>query len=130
MRQNSLPICPIYDLIMIYKSQSMEIKITDDILPQELQLFLETCLVEKGLVNIPAETHDLLMGDLVARLNQWLMIDVTAAMNEQQVQEFDRFLEESHTQLEIAQYLHGQLSNLAEIYSQAMKRFKDTYLAT
>lgn len=98
------------------------------VVPSEIQIFLETCLVEKGIIDVPEDLRHRMIGDLAVRLEQWLVTDMIARLPQSDQQEFDRFLETQPTQPEIAVFLQQKIPNFQALYSDAMRAFKEAYV--
>lgn len=93
-----------------------------------LEAFLDSCLVDKGIKDVPKELHDQMMQDLAARLETWLMQSVFKKLEEKDAQPLERLMDKGATQQEIMQFLQSRVPNLQNIFAEEMVNFKKAYV--
>jgi dsDNA-binding SOS-regulon protein len=93
-----------------------------------LEAFLDSCLVDKGIKDVPKALHDQMMQDLAARLETWLMQAVFKKLEEKDAQPLESLMDKGAGQQEIMQFLQGRVPNLQEIFAEEMVNFKKAYL--
>lgn len=97
-------------------------------LPEPLQLFLDSCLWEKGIRNIPQDLHDQMIRDLAVRLETWLLQEAAGHLEEKDIKDFDALMGEEPTKEKVQMFLQDHIPNLDAIFENSMLMFKDTYL--
>jgi hypothetical protein len=91
--------------------------------------FLNSCLEEKGIKDVPQDLHDQMVSDLADRLQDWLMQAVFAKLEEKDMPAMDELMEKGADQGEIMEYLQKTIPNIEQIFAAAMQEFKQTYLS-
>lgn len=98
------------------------------IIPPEIEVFLDSCLWEKGIRNLPEDLHTQMIRDLASRLEAWLLQVALMHFDEKDAPALENELERGATQEEITQFLQRHIPNLSIIFEQEMLKFKQAYL--
>ena len=93
-----------------------------------LEAFLDSCLWDKGIRDVPEDLHKQMIEDLANRLQTWLMQAVFAELKESDAPEVEALMDKGASQEEIMQLLYSKVPNLEEIFSKEMAAFKKAYL--
>ncbi len=93
-----------------------------------LYAFLDSCLVEKGVKDIPDSLKEQMIQDLSQRLQLWLMQAVVMHLPEENALEFEQLMESGTEQEKIMEFLQSKVSNISQIFEQEMLNFKRAYL--
>lgn len=101
---------------------------TNSDLPNEIAIFLDSCLWDKGIKDVPEELKKQMIADLASRLNGWLITAAMNYLNEHSAKALDTFLETQPDQATTVAFLRTKIPNLDSIFSQAMLEFKQAYV--
>lgn len=103
---------------------------TNSVLPLNLPLrtFLDSCLYDKGIKDIPDSLKEQMIQDLSLRLQQWLMQSVFQYLPENSATEMEQLMEKQADQEEIMFFLTQKIPNLNKIFEEEMIKFKQAYL--
>jgi len=93
-----------------------------------LYAFLDSCLFDKGIKDIPEELREQMITDLSDRLQQWLMQSVFAHLPEAAAPEMDKLMDKGASQEEIMEFLQTRVPNINKIFEEEMVKFKQAYL--
>jgi hypothetical protein len=94
-----------------------------------VQAFLESCLLDKGIRDVPEELKAQMVEDLGSRLQDWLMQTVITKLDEQDMPAMDELMERGATQEEITGFLQSRIPDIDKVFEQAMFEFKQAYLS-
>ncbi len=98
-------------------------------IPQEISIFLESCLVEKGFDTLPEETKQQMIDDLAGRLNKWLLTATFSKLSEVDQVAFGELMDKgSADQNTVEQFFRSRLPDIDRIYTEAMLEFKRVYV--
>jgi len=92
------------------------------------EAFLDSCLYDKGIRDVPKALHDQMLQDLAVRLETWLMQAVFKKLEEKDAQPLESLIDKGANQQEIMEFLQGRVPNLQEIFVQEMVNFKKAYV--
>lgn len=96
-------------------------------IPPEMRTFLEGLLDDAGM-NVPPDLKEEMINDLYARLEHKLVAAAAEKLKPEDLEEFQKLLEEKKSQEELQKFLTGRLQNAQEIFAQAISEFRDAYL--
>ena len=94
-----------------------------------LYFFLDSCLWDKGIREVPPEIKEKMIADLADRLQSWLLQATVKELSEKDAKDMEKLLDKGALQAEVTAFLKSRISNLDDIYKQAMESFKQAYLA-
>ncbi len=97
-------------------------------IPEEMKLFLESCLWDKGMRDLPEEMKTEMIRNLAVRLQTWLLQSALAKLKDSDISEFDKLTEQSPDPAIIQSFLREKIPNIDEVFGNAMLTFKQTYL--
>ena len=93
-----------------------------------LYTFLDSCLYDKGIRDIPESLKNEMIADLADRLQQWLMQSVFMHLPEEAAPDMEKLMDEGASQEQIMQFLQTRVPNINGIFEQEMLKFKEAYL--
>src|ERR1035437_9288232 len=93
-----------------------------------LEAFLDSCLYDKGIKDVPKALHDQMMQDLAARLETWLMKSAFKKLEEKDAAPLKQLMDKGANQQEIMEFLQSRVPNLQEIFAEEMVNFKKAYV--
>jgi hypothetical protein len=93
-----------------------------------LYIFLETCLNDKGIKDIPEALKNDMINDLSERLQQWLIQSVFTHISSSAAVELEKLMETGASQEEVMLFLQNNVPNIGKIFEQEMSKFKQAYL--
>ncbi|MEK7161603.1 MAG: hypothetical protein AAB729_02840 [Patescibacteria group bacterium] len=100
----------------------------DNLITPPLYAFLDSCLFDKGIKDIPESLKEQMIKDLADRLQQWLMQSIFQHLPESAVPEMEKLLATAPSQDEIMAFVGTQIPNISEIFKDEMVKFKQAYL--
>jgi len=100
----------------------------DNLITPPLYAFLDSCLFDKGVKDIPDSLKEQMIKDLADRLQQWLMQSIFQHLPEEAVPEMEKLLAMSPSQDEIMSFVGNKIPNIGEIFKDEMVKFKQAYL--
>lgn len=93
-----------------------------------LYAFLDSCLFDKGIKDIPESLKEEMISDLSVRLEQWLMQAVFTNLPEEYAPEMEAMMEAGESQEKVMEFLQTKVPNVGKIFEQEMLNFKQAYL--
>jgi hypothetical protein len=93
-----------------------------------LEAFLDSCLYDKGITDVPKSLHDQMMQDLAARLETWLLQAVFKKLTEKDARPLEELMDKGANRREIMEFLQGRIPNLQEVFAAEMANFKKVYV--
>jgi uncharacterized hydantoinase/oxoprolinase family protein len=93
-----------------------------------LYTFLESCLEEKGVTDIPEDLKSNMITDLSDRLQKWLLQSIFMHISESAAAELEKLMESGASQEEIMEFLQTSVPNVNNIFGEEMLKFKEAYL--
>lgn len=93
-----------------------------------LYVFLDSCLFDKGIKDIPDSLKDQMIKDLADRLQQWLMQSVFQHLPEEAALEMEKLVATNPDQEEIMAFVGKKIPNIGDIFKDEMIKFKQAYL--
>lgn len=100
----------------------------DNLITPPLYAFLDSCLVEKGIKDIPESLKEQMIKDLADRLQQWLMQSIFEHLPEEAAPEMEKLLATNPGQEEIMAFVTEKIPNITAIFKEEMAKFKQAYL--
>lgn len=100
----------------------------DNLITPPLYAFLDSCLYDKGIKDIPESLKEQMIKDLADRLQQWLMQSIFQHLPESAAPEMEKLLAKGSSQEEIMAFVGTQIPNISEIFKDEMVKFKQAYL--
>ncbi len=97
-------------------------------LTPEIEAFLDSCLWDKGIKDVPKEMHDQMVQNLAARLESWMLNTALMSLSDDDNRAFEQLLETNPSQEQITQFLSDHIPGLPKIFEQAMFEFKQAYV--
>jgi hypothetical protein len=94
----------------------------------KLYLFLDSCLHDKGIKDIPEDLKNSMITDLASRLEQWLMQAVFENIPESAAAEMAELTSKGALKEEVMEFLNAKIPNLPQIFEAEMLKFKQAYL--
>ncbi len=79
-------------------------------------------------MNVPSDLKEEMINDLYARLEHKLVAAAAEKLKPEDLEEFQKLLQEQKPQEELQKFLTERLENAQEIFAQAITDFRDTYL--
>src|SRR5579872_3862457 len=92
-----------------------------------LYAFLDSCLFDKGVKDIPDSLKQQMIADLADRLQQWLMQAVFMHLPEAAAPELEKLMDNGAPQPEIMEFLQTRVPNINKIFEDEMLKFKQAY---
>lgn len=93
-----------------------------------LYMFLDSCLFDKGIKEVPESVKEEMIADLADRLQQWLMQSVLMHLPEEAAPEMEQLMDKQASQEEIMKFLQTNVPDISQIFEQEMVKFKQAYL--
>jgi len=93
-----------------------------------LYAFLDSCLFDKGIKDIPDSLKEQMIADLADRLQQWLMQSVFQHLPEEAAPDMEKLIDGGASQDEIMGFLQTRVPGINKIFEQEMAKFKQAYL--
>lgn len=93
-----------------------------------MHTFLLELLHDAGQTDLGSELEEVLIQDLVPRLEDRLILTAVQHLSSQQEQEVKNMSESGKNSAEIIVYLKNQIPNFEELISQAMIDFREVYI--
>ena len=93
-----------------------------------LYAFLDSCLFDKGIKDIPDSLKEQMITDLADRLQQWLMQSVFQHLPEAAAPDMEKLMDKGATQDEIMGFLQTRVPGINKIFEEEMIKFKQAYL--
>ncbi len=93
-----------------------------------LYAFLDSCLFDKGIKDIPESLKEQMIADLSDRLQQWLMQSVFMHLPEAAAPDMEKLMDKDSSQEEIMEFLQQRVPNINKIFEAEMIKFKTAYL--
>jgi|GEM_PF-2807886 len=100
----------------------------ENLITPPIYAFLESCLFDKGIKDIPDSLKEQMIKDLADRLQQWLMQSIFLYLPEAAAPEMEKMLATKPSQAEIMAFVTTQIPNISEIFKEEMVKFKQAYL--
>ena len=100
----------------------------DNLITPPLYAFLDSCLYDKGVKDIPESLKEQMIKDLADRLQQWLMQSIFQHLPEEAAPEMEKLLATNPSQDEIMSFVGNKIPNISEIFKDEMVKFKQAYL--
>ncbi len=98
------------------------------ILNPPLYAFLDSCLFDKGIKDVPENLKEQMIQDLSVRLEQWLMQSVFMHLPENAAPELEKLMEEESSKQQVMEFLQTRVPNVNQIFEQEMVKFKQAYI--
>lgn len=98
----------------------------ENFLTPPIRLFLEACLVEKGITKSDPKIINDMVLDLAPRLYDWIWQAVFSNMPENLIEEWKQ-VQEQHPE-ETWSFLQNKIPNFDAVVEQAMQEFKNIYV--
>lgn len=93
-----------------------------------LYAFLDSCLFDKGIKDIPDSLKEQMITDLADRLQQWLMQSVFQHLPEEAAPDMEKLMDKGASQDEIMVFLQTRVPGISKIFEDEMVKFKQAYL--
>jgi hypothetical protein len=93
-----------------------------------LYAFLDSCLYDKGIKDIPESLKKDMIADLADRLQQWLMQAVFMHLPESAAPDMEKLMDGGASQDEIMGFLQTRVPGINKIFEDEMTKFKQAYL--
>lgn len=93
-----------------------------------LYSFLDSCLFDKGIKDIPESLKEQMIRDLADRLQQWLMQSVFMYLPEAAAPDLEKLMDQGASQEEIMGFLQTRVPGINKIFGDEMVKFKQAYL--
>ncbi len=93
-----------------------------------LEAFLDSCLWEKGIREVPKELHVQMTQDLAVRLETWLLQAMFKKLEEKDVQPLEVLVDKGATQTEIMEFLRARVPDFQAVVAEEMEKFKKVYV--
>jgi hypothetical protein len=93
-----------------------------------LYAFLDSCLFDKGIKDIPESLKGEMITDLADRLQQWLMQAVFMHLPEEAAPDMEKLMDRGAPQEEIMGFLQTRVPGINKIFEEEMIKFKQAYL--
>lgn len=95
----------------------------------EVQHFLERMLEDAQIAPDNIELKSTMLGELAARLQQQLILDLLDKMPEAKFPEFERLMEGNPSSDRILAFLKVSVPTHADVVAHSMMNFKDNFVA-
>jgi hypothetical protein len=97
-------------------------------IPEPVRLFLDSCLWDKGIKDVPAEMKEQMIQNLAARLNAWMMQAALMHLPDKDASDLEKLSQSTTDPEEIQGFFRSRIPNLDKIFNDAMTEFKQAYL--
>ncbi len=104
-------------------------KINNPFINEELQLFLELCLWEKGIRQSDPKIKADMVEDLMPRLQDWLWQAIFPQLKNEDLPDWKKLMAGEANPESIYDFFKAKLPKLDEIIENALKEFKDIYVS-
>ena len=94
----------------------------------EIVEFLDSCLWDKGMRDLPNDLRVEMIQNLAARLQPWLLHAAAEKLSDKDANDLDAFLDETQDPIKVQGFLRERIPNLDQIFGDAMIQFKQTYV--
>src|SRR3989338_4451315 len=95
--------------------------------PAEVQQFLERMLEDARIAPDNVELRGTMLGELAARLQQQLILDLLDKMPETKFDEFEKLMEGNPSSERILAFLRLAVPNHADVVAHSLMNFKDNF---
>lgn len=97
-------------------------------IPEPIRLFLDSCLWDKGIKDVPEEMKEEMIRNLAARLNSWMMHAALMHLPNEYADEFEVLSENTSDPNLIQEFFQVKVPNLDKVLSESMIEFKKAYV--
>ncbi len=97
-------------------------------IPADIKTFLENLIKEAGLIELDEPTHEEMVKELYARLDNYIASTIIDNLPEDSIEEFIQMNEAQKPQHEIEQYLQTKIPDANKVMTKAFMGFRDLYL--
>lgn len=94
----------------------------------EIELFLESCLWEKGIKDLPLEMKKQMVDALYLRLQQWIMAEVVGALTEAQVIDLEKISETETDATKVSNFIRTHIKDVDNFFAASMLKFKEAFV--
>lgn len=101
-------------------SQFSSAQITED--------FLNQLLTDAGMDTVSPELREEMLADLRARLQDRLLGTVIINLSEQDLEGFNKLLDQNANEEQVAKFIDEKVPNATELFATAMLGFRNDYL--
>lgn len=97
------------------------------IIPPEIKEFIALLLSEKGGDDLPPEIQARALADLHSRFADYLLVNITKAMSEEQQDEFEALATGGASAEDVTEFIKSKV-DMAKIVRETCEEFKSTFL--
>ncbi len=98
-------------------------------IPKELEIFIDSLLIQKGLVDLSPELRNQLREDLYYRLEKWILTDMLSRVPDEESEKLEKLMDTAPSPEKITNYLQSVIPDYYDVYDNSLSGFKSTYLA-
>lgn len=95
----------------------------------DVNSFLDKLLESKGMVGLPSSIMERARADLLARLEQWLILSFINEIPEKEANKVEAMMENESSIEEIMEYIQQVVPDWERISEEALTSFGKTYLS-
>ena len=95
----------------------------------EIGVFLNSCLWDKGMRDLPPDLHESMVQNLYLRLERWLLADIAMRLSKKDVEVLNTLQGTAKDPEEIAKFFKKNIPDFDGVYASSMDNFKQTFLA-
>lgn len=100
-------------------------------MPNEIKVFLEKLLVDKGMNNLTPGLKQEMTTSLYSRLMAYILTDIAKEVDEETSRKINDLFEsgQEKSMEQIQQFLKDNVKNIEEIIAKSMLEFRNVYLS-
>ncbi len=96
----------------------------------EFEKFIENIIQDKGFTDLLPEVHEALKKDLIARVDDFIVERVIAALSDEDLKKFEMLIKEHpDEQNDIQQFASKHIPDFTNFLAATLMEFRDVYLA-
>lgn len=97
---------------------------------QNLDLYIDNLINQKGYPNLTDEVREELKNDIRARLNDFIMARVIAAFTDEDIDKFEELLKQNKSQEELQQFAVDHIPDFTTFLTNVLIEFQGVYLGS